>query len=230
MEIAGQHYRVVSFDLDGTLLRGTTVCRYLGAWLGESERILEIERRYHARRATSAEMADGSAPCFRGCSLGSIAEALERAPWIAGIGPCVAALRDAGVEVLVGAVTWSFAGEWLRDRYGFAGVCGSEMGVDGGALTGVTARYFDEYDKLDFVRAWCSDRDIGMHEVAAVGDSLSDVPLFRSVGMAVALNAREEARAVATHTIDTDDARDLLPLLLGAPAGAGARQEEALAR
>ncbi|MND05046.1 phosphoglycolate phosphatase [compost metagenome] len=52
-----------------------------------------------------------------------------------------------------------------------------------------------------------------MSEVAHVGDSMSDLPLFRVVGRAIAINATPDARAVAHHVLDTDDLSDVLPLL-----------------
>ncbi|HEY5344326.1 MAG TPA: HAD hydrolase family protein [Solirubrobacteraceae bacterium] len=50
--------------------------------------------------------------------------------------------------------------------------------------------------------------------VAAIGDSRSDVPLFRRVGMSIALNATPDARAVATYVINTEDLRDVLAPLM----------------
>jgi phosphoserine phosphatase len=47
MEIVSD-YPVVVFDLDGTLLRGTTVSLLLAQWLGQAEEIAELERAFHA--------------------------------------------------------------------------------------------------------------------------------------------------------------------------------------
>jgi phosphoserine phosphatase len=77
----------------------------------------------------------------------------------------------------------------------------------------IVARYFDEHDKLCFVEKWCADNGYSMSQVAAVGDSRSDVPLFGSVGLSIALNATPDARRAAMHAFETDDLRDLLPLL-----------------
>jgi len=41
----------------------------------------------------------------------------------------------------------------------------------------------------------------------------SDLPLFKVAGRAIALNARSDARAATDEHLDTDDLRDLLPLL-----------------
>ena len=76
-----------------------------------------------------------------------------------------------------------------------------------------SARYFDEHDKLRFVEDWCADHRLSLADVAAVGDSRSDLPLFRRAGHSIALNATLDARHAATHVIDTDDLRDVLPLL-----------------
>lgn len=74
-------------------------------------------------------------------------------------------------------------------------------------------RYFDEHDKLRFVEDWCAQNGFSMSQVAAVGDSRSDVPLFSRVGLSIALNATPDARMAATHVLDTDDLCDVLTLL-----------------
>lgn len=91
------------------------------------------------------------------------------------------------------------------------------MGLTAGRLTGQVAQHFDEFDKRDFVRGWCEERATSLDEVVAVGDSRSDLPLFSVVGRSVALNGTPAARAAADESLDTDDLRDVLPALRGAP-------------
>jgi phosphoserine phosphatase len=116
--------------------------------------------------------------------------------------------------VLLATITWRFAAEVLQERHGFAAVCGTELTVVDGILGGEVCRYFEEDDKLRFVEEWCAERGIPLADVAAVGDSRSDLPLFRRTGRSVALNATPEARRSATCSIDTEDLRDVLPLLM----------------
>ncbi len=138
---------------------------------------------------------------------------LEDGPWIGGMAETLQALNAGGVRLLLGTITWSFAAEMLRERHGFAAVSGTEMPIADGVLSGVVSRYFDEHDKARFVEEWCAQNGHSMSEVAAIGDSRSDVPLFRRAGMSIALNATADARAVATHALDTEDLRDVLSLL-----------------
>ncbi|MGH3867152.1 MAG: HAD hydrolase family protein [Pseudonocardiaceae bacterium] len=93
------------------------------------------------------------------------------------------------------------------------------MAFEGSLLSGRVSRYFNETDKLKFVQRWCAANGYHLGEVAAVGDSRSDVPLFQKVGMAIALNATTDARGTADMTIDTSDLADILPILLDGVRG-----------
>jgi phosphoserine phosphatase len=138
---------------------------------------------------------------------------LAAASWIDGIDETVRTLAQAGTHVLLATITWRFAAELLQERHGFAAVSGTELQVTDGVVGGNVSRYFDELDKLHFVEGWCAERSISLADVAAVGDSRSDLPLFRRAGRSVALNATPEAQRAATCVIDTEDLREVLPLL-----------------
>jgi phosphoserine phosphatase len=207
-------YPVVVFDLDGTLLRGTSVSLLLARWLGREDEVAELERAFKAHEISNSVVADTSAAWLEGRSTDEAWRVLMDGLWIEGMAETFQRLTAAGVSLLLGTITWSFAGEMLRRHHDFAAVSGTEMRTDNGVLSGTVSRYFDEHDKLRFVEQWCAQNGYSMSQVAAIGDSRSDVPLFRRVGMSIALNATPDARAVATHVIDTEDLRDLLALLI----------------
>jgi phosphoserine phosphatase len=209
-------YPVVAFDLDGTLLRGTTVSLLLAQWLGQAEKIAELERAFHAHEISNSVVADTSAGWLAGQSTADVWEVLTDGTWIEGMSETFRALAAAGVNLLLGTITWRFAAEMLRERYGFAAVSGTEMQISDGVLSGTVTRYFDEHDKARFVEEWCARNGYSMSEVAAVGDSRSDVPLFERAGMSIALNATPDARAAATHVLDTDNLYDVLAFLRSA--------------
>ena len=203
---------MVCFDLDGTLLRGTTIALFTAERLGRTGELLELEEHY---------IADASAPWFESLPLTRVEGWLEEAPWIAGIDTAVNVLKKHGFRVILGTLTWRFAAEALRKRHRFDAVSGTEMGITEGRLTGRVTRHFDEHDKLRFVEDYCRGLDVPMSRCAAVGDSRSDVPLFRAAGLTVALNATPVARAAADLAMDTDDLCDVLPALLAPRATGG---------
>jgi phosphoserine phosphatase len=206
-------FPVVVFDLDGTLLHGTTVSLLLAEWLGQAAEITELERAFHAHEISNRVVADTSAGWLAGKSTAEAWRVLTNGHWIDGMAETFRALDAAGASLLLGTITWSFAAEMLRDRYGFAAVSGTEMQASNGVLSGTVSRYFDEHDKVRFVEEWCAQNRFSMSQVAAIGDSRSDVPLFRRAGMSIALNATPDARAAAAHVLDTEDLRDVLALL-----------------
>ncbi|MGA9284228.1 MAG: HAD-IB family phosphatase [Solirubrobacteraceae bacterium] len=206
-------YPVVVFDLDGTLLRGTSVSLLLAQWLGQTEEIAELERAFQAHEISNSVVADTSAGWLEGRSTAEAWQVLAEGTWIAGMTETFQALTTTGVSMLLGTITWSFAAEMLRERHGFAAVSGTRMETIDGVFSGTVARYFDEHDKVRFVEDWCAKNGFSMNQVAAVGDSRSDVPLFRRAGTSIALNATPDARGAAAHTLDTDDLRDVLALL-----------------
>jgi phosphoserine phosphatase len=209
-------YPVVAFDLDGTLLRGTSVSLLLAQWLGQAQEIAELERAFRAHEISNSVVADTSAGWLAGQSTTDAWAVLADGTWIDGMQETFHALTAAGASLLLGTLTWRFVAEMLRERYGFAATSGTEMQITDGVLSGTVTRYFDEHDKVRFVEQWCARNGYTMGQVAAVGDSRSDVPLFGRVGMSIALNATSDARAAATHVLDTDNLCDVLALLRSA--------------
>ena len=180
---------------------------------GHSAAFEDLERAFVAGDVSHQEIADASAAAYAGRTTDEIRTVLDGAAWIGGIGETVAALRRAGTEVLIATIGWRLAAELLQQRHGFSAVCGTELDIVDGVVTGTVSRYFDAHDKLAFVEAWCARHGWELADVAAVGDSRSDLPLFGAAGHSVALNATPDARRAATCAIDTEDLRDVLPLL-----------------
>jgi phosphoserine phosphatase len=186
----------------------------LAGWLGRTGELDLLERDYRAGRISNAVVAETSAPWFAGRRVEEVATALSGVAWIDGIAEVVAELREGGGHVALATVTWSFAAEAVARRYGFDAWSGTEMALEDGVLAGAVSRNFDADDKAAFVEDICAARGVPASAAAAVGDSRNDVPTFERVGFSIALNADDEARAAASTTLETDDLRDVLPLLL----------------
>ena len=77
-------YDVVCFDLDGTLLRGTTVSLFTAERLGKTGELLEPEERYAAGGIPNAAIADASARRFEGIPVREVEGWLGEAPWSLG--------------------------------------------------------------------------------------------------------------------------------------------------
>jgi phosphoserine phosphatase len=212
-------WELACFDLDGTLITGTSISQFFADRLGYGEELAVLERRYAAGETSNADIADLTCSRFAGCTLEWAAAELADVPCIRGIEPTVAHLAARGIPSLLCTVTWRFAAEVLRERYGFAAACGTELAEEpAGVLSGRVSRYFDEHDKRRFVEDYCAGAGIALERCIAVGDSRSDIPLFSAVGFSIALNATAAAREAATTALDTGDLTHILALVPDRPA------------
>ena len=85
---------LVVFDLDGTLLRGPTVCELLAAPLGRYDEMRAFES-LHAEQDIAQARVE-MAHWYNGISRGSLLKPLEAAQWAPGALDGVARLREAG--------------------------------------------------------------------------------------------------------------------------------------
>jgi phosphoserine phosphatase len=208
-------WRVVAVDLDGSIVRGTTTCLHLAETLGHRAVVEDLERRFASGELSNALVADQDGAHYKGRSRTEIAAVMASVPSIDDVDESVRLLAERGTEALLTTVTWTFAAECVRDRFGFAATCGTEMAEEGGELLGVVSRYCEPEDKQDFVKEYCGARQIPMSAVVAVGDARSDIPLFEAAGFSVALNATPAARAAGTIAVESDSLLDALSLVPG---------------
>jgi phosphoserine phosphatase len=208
--------RLVSFDLDGTLFPDTTTCLELGRHLGHFERIRELEARYARFEISNTDVAEQIAEDYRDQDIATVEQAVLGIPLIGGFQETIRVLKAHNIHILIVTVTGSFAARALVREYGLDGYAGATMGEDNGRFTGRIERHFEESEKIAYIRNFAAGHGFDLQRCVAVGDSRSDIPLFRNVGLAIALNATAPARAAANVYLDTDNLTDILPhIVLG---------------
>ncbi|MFG2825101.1 HAD family hydrolase [Kitasatospora sp. NPDC048365] len=211
--LTGNQVGAVFFDIDGTLVPRTSSSAFLAGFLGHGAEVTRAEDAYAVGDLDNRQVSELDAAGWAGASEKQVADRLDGLPLVSGIAETVAWCRGNGLVPVLATLAWSPVGSHLADRFGFHAYSGPRLETDEGRYTGRVARHFDEYDKRDFALAQARSLGLDPRACGAVGDSRSDLPLFGSVGLSVAFNASEGARAAATATVDSDDLRDVLPVL-----------------
>ncbi len=209
-------WKVACFDLDGTLVKGTSTGQHLAKKIGHAKEMEAIETLYRCGKASNADVAALDGKYYSGYTIADIHQFLEDIPTVEHIEETVEYLTTRGIPSLVCTLAWSFVAEYFANRYGFSGWSGPDLRVDSaGVFTGEVLFDFHETDKPVFVNDYCKQKGVKMNEVFHVGDSRSDIPLFDAVGFSVAFNGDKPVKSIASTSIDSESLMDILPLIPG---------------
>ena len=170
--------RLVLFDLDGTLMPGTSTTLYLAEQLGHLDQVTRLEEEYRAGQIDNTKVAIETGALLGGVLLSDIEELFRKAPNIRNIGETVSHLQRNGFAVVLGSITWSFFVRLFALEFGFDGYCGTDMDQRDGALTGRVTNVCTERDKLSFFLDRRDKLGIPNDRTVAVGDSRSDHLVF----------------------------------------------------
>jgi HAD superfamily phosphoserine phosphatase-like hydrolase len=166
--------KLVAFDVDGTLLRGPTICECIAAGIGKQKEMREFEQ-----LTSTVEIAEARATMvswFRDHDRATLLQHVQTAALAAGVHDGMADLKRAGVQVALVSITWQFAVEWLAIKLGADWAVGTQWRADDEIV------HFWPADKA----TWLAGRAtaVGLHsaQIAAIGDSAGDLPMLKYAG------------------------------------------------
>lgn len=167
--------KLVAFDVDGTLLRGPTICERIAVGIGKSDEMRAIEALTSAKEiaAARAEMVSWYQSYDRATLL-RLVESVTLAP---GAREGVAALKRAGVHIALVSITWQFAVEWVAAELGADFAIGTRWHEDD------TITHFWPEDKATWLAQCAARLGVAPAGVAAVGDSVGDMQMLTSAGV-----------------------------------------------
>jgi phosphoserine phosphatase len=203
----------VFFDIDGTLVPSGSTSSFLAARLGHQPELDQAEERYARGELTNQQVSVIDAAGWKGAEVATVERCIEDLPVIAGIDSVLSWCQAHHLEPALASLAWEPVSRALAQRYGFTANGGPRLGLDHSVYDGTVAKHFDEYDKRDRALQLAAERDVPVARCCAIGDSRSDLPLFRALPTSLALNASAAAREAATHAVDADDLVAILPWL-----------------
>ena len=165
---------LAAFDLDGTLLRGDTVCEVFARNLGRLDRMMEFEGLSDLKdiRAARQEMRDW----YSATTLATLCSYLPSMRIAPRTDEGLDLLRASGCKIAIVSITWEFAVAWFARRFNVDYYVGTRLSAEG------EIAHFWPHDKPRWVSKLADQLELGRHEVAAIGDSPGDVDMLRAVG------------------------------------------------
>ncbi len=217
--------RLHLFDMDGTLLHGSSANVELARVLGVVERFEELDARFAAGVLDVPGYARRAYRMWSTLTQEQVAAAFEAAPWLAGIREVWSDIRSRGEYCAVISLSPGFFVRRLLE-WGAHAAFGARFPEPpfAGAPLDVSGVLVPE-SKVLITDRLCARYGVRRQDCVAYGDSMSDAMLFRAVPVSVAVNGDRHVTSLATLSYTGRDLREAYALTPPPPAPRGAPGE-----
>ncbi len=206
--------KLVSFDLDETLISGLKSFSLLCLLNGKYQEQKVIQEKEDSGEIDYVSADYLAAPLLTGLKKSTVAEQfLLQVKPLKNISEVIQQLKKQGITTLIITSGPQAVAEAAAEIWGFDGSFGSEFEIIDGVFTGTLLNFLTAEDKVQHLATYCQKHNIKPQECLAVGDGITDIPLFEFCGQSIAINAKAEVKEQATYAIDTCDLYDILQFI-----------------
>ncbi|GIF66992.1 hypothetical protein Ais01nite_50270 [Asanoa ishikariensis] len=191
------------FDMDGTLLRGSSASLQIGRATGTVAEVAALEAAFVAGSIDTVGFARGVHRLWQGLTLDIVTAVYAGSPWLTGIRDVCADIRRRGERSAVITMSPDFFARLLLDE-GVDEVVASRFPAVPFVTSVDPLGILTPADKVRIASSLCARHKVT--RCVAYGDSISDVPLFAHLGRTtVAVNADAHVASVAGATYAGSD-------------------------
>jgi len=211
----GDGFKLVVFDLDGTLTKERSIWEYihkrLGKWYGFAE---EYQSQFLAGKISYEEFCERDAQTWKGMRVVELLEIVKTVPFYPGVDELIRYFKNRGLKLSMISSGLSLLSDWVHQKYGFDYSVSNDLLHENGILTG-KVRIQVHYDKkAEWVEKILKQFDVKPEEAIAIGDSLGDLDMFQIVGFSIAFNSYcPDLDKIATLCIRSQNLADIIPKL-----------------
>ena len=211
-------YDLVCFDMDGTL----TKLRSSWCWVHSC---FEVDNEPAYQAFCNGEIDE---PEFMrrdialwtnknpDVTIRDIAVLFRDMPLIDGIQETIACLKANGIRTVIISGGIDLAAKMLANEFGFDDYIADEvLSYEDGRLTGEGKMNVDLRDKGINVRQYIEKYGTTMERTVSIGNSFTDIPMFKNSGMSIAFNPTDPyTQEAATHTVFSENIADILDFIM----------------
>ncbi|WP_328595152.1 HAD family hydrolase [Actinomadura macrotermitis] len=184
------------FDMDGTLLTGTTANLQIARHLGTLAELTDLEARFAAGSIDTRGFSAEIHRLWRALTPEQVLAAYTGGPWLEGIAEVCADIAARGEHSAVITMSPDFFARHLLDL-GFGEVLASRFPPPPFAAPLDPAGILTPADKVRLAERLRTRHGLALDRCIAYGDSMSDAPLFRHLSHTVAVNADHHLAGIA---------------------------------
>jgi len=208
-------FKLVVFDLDGTLTRERSIWEYvhkrLGKWHGFAEKYQE---RFLAGEISYEEFCEFDAQVWKGMKAEELLKIVEAVPFHDGVDVLIQYLKDRRLKLALVSSGLSVLSNRVHQKYGFDYSISNDLLQENGMLTGkVRIRvYYDK--KAEWVKRILERFEVKPEEMIAMGDSRGDLDMLQMAGFSIAFNSScRDLDQIADLCIQSQNLAEIIPKL-----------------
>ena len=215
MSHGNSRFKLVVFDLDGTLTQERSIWEYihkrLGKWYGFAE---NYQKLFLAGKISYDEFCERDAQVWKGMRIEEVIKIAKTVPFHPGADELIRYLKQNELKIAVVSSGLSVLSNWVHERYGFDYSVSNDLLHEDGILTGRVRIQVYNDQKATWVKRILEQFGARPEETIAIGDSAGDLEMLQLAGFSIAFNSScKPLDQIATLCIQTQNLADIIPKL-----------------
>lgn len=210
-----KQFKLVIFDLDGTLTQERSIWEYihkkLGKWYGFAE---EYQKKFLAGEISYERFCELDAEVWKGMKVEELLEIVRTVPFHPGVDDLINYLKQKSLKLSMVSSGLSLLSDWVHQKNGFDYSVSNDLLHENGILTGKVKIqvYYDK--KAEWVEKILKRFGVKPEEVIAIGDSKGDIDMFQMVGYSISFNSSShDLDQIANLCLTSKNLKDIIPKL-----------------
>jgi len=208
-------YKLVVFDLDGTLTAERSIWEYihvkLGKWHGYAD---EYQKQFLRGKISYKEFCERDAQVWKGMKVDQLRDIVRSVPFNPGADELTSALKRLGLKLTLVSSGLNVLSDWVEEKYGFHYGVSNRLLHEDGVLTGEVEIKVHYDRKAEWVRNIMDIFGVRSQEVIAIGDSVGDMEMLEMAGFSISFNSSSSTLdELADVVIKGNDLSHIIPKL-----------------
>jgi len=215
------NYKLIIFDIDGTIAKHISSWRYihekLGLWYEQAYRYQE---KFLAGKISYRKFCELDAAHWKGLPEKKVKEIFQKAAYVKNAPRYIRKLKELGFKLVAISTGLQYIAERIKKELKFDYVLSNKLISRKGILTGKAKINITHGAKGKILRRILNKFHVKPQEVICVGDSSGDIPLIKHSGYSIAFNSSDEAFSkIVDYNCKTKDFKEVFKKIIQINSG-----------